>query len=141
MNLKNILPVFKVVLNRDRVGRKLAELAHGDEPDAKVARDWCAEDESARLNADDHVGLPELDRRAHRVDGGGVRLRVAQERGDITEDNPWLREVRDRADSCGELFWSHRASLREGGARRRRTQGGDHPPCEIPRCSGGQRPS
>ena len=143
MDLKNILAVLKVVLHRDGFGGELAELAHWHEANTKGCGNRCTKDEAARFDADDHVGLQPTDRCRHRLKGGGEGLTILQEGGDIAKDDPFLRKVGDRSNLRGELFRSHRGSLRERRARRvRRLPAAHlrhdplHEPCgEAPRLS------
>src|SRR6266436_2860879 len=55
VHLQGGRPVLEVVLDAHHVGRQLTELPDGYEADAELVRDRCAEDEAARLHADDDV--------------------------------------------------------------------------------------
>ena len=98
MQLQDILPIFKFVLHGDRLAWELAELSHWDEAESERVRNRCAEDESARLDPNNDVGLLRADRDKHCLNRSVERLSILEECGDVAEDDPWLRKVRDRAD-------------------------------------------
>ena len=73
-----------------------------------------AEDEAARLGAEDEVRLARLGALRELLDRLVQRLRVGEQRHDVLEDDPALREVRDVADlrrqvHCGALSGDERA--------------------------------
>src|SRR5881296_294434 len=52
---ERVAAVLELVLDLDRLARKLAGLAHRHEPRLELMRKGSAEDEAARFDADDHV--------------------------------------------------------------------------------------
>src|SRR5919106_1803874 len=74
---QRVAPVLELVLDLDRLGRQLAELAHGDEARLELMRDGAAEDEATRLDAHhqvDPVGLVPVGQRVDSVAPGGAIL-------------------------------------------------------------------
>jgi len=98
MQLQDILPIFKFVLHGDRLAWELAELSHWDEAESERVGNRCAEDKSARLDPNNDVRLLRADRDEHCLNCSVERLSILEECGDVAEDDPWLRKVRDRAD-------------------------------------------
>ena len=104
--------VLEVVLDADHVGRQLAKLAHGHEANTELVRDRRAEDEAARLHADDDVDVA-LPHPLHEpVDGRLERLAVLEERRDVLEQDARLGEVGDVADARREVLRRHRHARR-----------------------------
>ena len=80
------------------LGRQLARLARRDEARVEARCQRAAEDEAARLDADDGVDVladvPLRDRVEHDV----KRTRIGEQRGDVLEQDPGGGEVGDVAD-------------------------------------------
>src|SRR5580658_3605120 len=100
---------------------QLALLADGHEAGRQLVRHRAAEDEAARLDAG-HVGdtraRPRLDQL---VDDRAEHPRIAQERGDVAEDDSGLGVIRDRADGVADRLRTdggHGALYDAAGARR-----------------------
>src|SRR3546814_12399117 len=62
------------------------------------ARQRRAEDEAARFDAQHRVERHAAPGFGHRIDRGGIAVRVGEQRGDVLEHYAWLREIRDVAD-------------------------------------------
>jgi hypothetical protein len=95
VDLEGVDPVFECVLGADDLVRQLAALARGHEAHAEVARQRAAEDEAARLGGDHEVDVELARVLAEPRDGRVERCGVQQERRDVLEDDPRLREVVD----------------------------------------------
>ena len=85
-------------LVRDAVGlrRELAGLARRDEAGVEPRREGAAEDEAARLDADDRVDVLADEALGERVEHDVQRPRVGEQRRDVLEQDPRLRESRGR---------------------------------------------
>ena len=108
VDLEGVGAVLEGVLDGQRLGRELAELADRDEARAELDRHRRAEDEAARLHADDDVDLLAPVGLEHEVDRLAVRGRILQQRRDVVEQDPRLREVRDLADLLAKRLGGHR---------------------------------
>ena len=108
VELERVEAVLELVLGADRVPGQLAGLPRGHEAAAEPVRQRAAEDEAARLCAEDHVGLQRLGVGREPIDRVAERLLVGEERHDVLEDDPRLREVGDVPDLGGEVD-RHRA--------------------------------
>ena len=98
VHLHLVEPVFERIGDAHRLVRKLAALADRHEAGGKLMRDGAADDEAARLDAGDLVDLragPGMHQLVHRAAEGA---RIAEQRGDVAEEDPRLRIVRNRAD-------------------------------------------
>ena len=107
-----------------RLGRQLAQLAHRHEARVELVRHRGAEDEAARLHADDDVDLLARVRLEHQVDRFLVGGRVLEQGGDVVEEDAGLREVGDLADLRAQLLGRHGIGtsigrVRGAGERRR----------------------
>src|SRR5439155_20890967 len=94
VDLERIDAVLEDVLDRLRVPRQLARLAHRNEAGADRARHRAAEDEATRLSGRNHVHLALARETGDLVDRIGQRLRVKEQRGDVAEDDVGLLDVR-----------------------------------------------
>src|SRR5271165_898428 len=103
VHLHFVEPVFKRIGDRHRDMRKLALLANGNESGRELMGDRAAKDESARLDARDLVDLRAGPRLHEFVDRAAKGPRVAEQRGDIAEQDSGLRIVRDGADRGGKI--------------------------------------
>ena len=83
-----------VLLSHDRP-RQLAGLANRDETRTDAVGDRGPEDEPAGFDPDDSVDGDAGEPVDHGADGFGERLRITQQRRDVTEDHPLGRVVRD----------------------------------------------
>ena len=102
VHLEGLLAVLQLVADRAGLPGQLAGLAHGHEADPERERHGCREDEPAGLHADD---LVDHDRPVlvttgvgERLDDSGEGRVVVEQRGDVLEGHPRLREVGDVAD-------------------------------------------
>ena len=106
MHLERVAPVLELVAVRVGVPRQLARLAHGHEPRAQRERDRRREDEPACLDADD-LGDRAVERRHQQLGRAPERLGVTEQRRDVLEHHPGLREVVDVADVLPEILGRH----------------------------------
>src|SRR4030095_6990815 len=81
---------------------QLLGFADGDKAGVQPIRERRTEDETTGLDADDEVDLLLDVVLAERVDQGGETAFVAQQGGDVVEEDALLREVRDFADELLE---------------------------------------
>jgi len=109
VHLEGVGAVFEVVGGLVGVGGQLALLADRDEAGAEREGDGGAEDESARLGADDEGDVLAAVGCGERLDDVAEEPRVGEHRGDVAEDDARLREVHDRAD--GVFHGVHRVLL------------------------------
>jgi hypothetical protein len=77
---------------------QLARFARGHESNSQLARQRTGEDEPARLGSDDQVDTEWAGVGSQLPDHVVERRRIEQQRRDVPEDDPWLREVGDVAD-------------------------------------------
>ena len=87
VDLERVRAVLERVLDGDRLGRQLAQLAHRHEAGVELVGHRGAEDEAARLHADDEVDLLAGVRREHQVDRFLVRGRVLEQGRDVVEED------------------------------------------------------
>ncbi len=107
MDLEGVRSVLERVLDGDRLGRELAQLAHGHEAGVELVGHRRAEDEAARLHADHDVDRFTGVRRKHQVDRLAIRRGVLEQRGDVVKEDAGLREVGDLADLRAQLLGRH----------------------------------
>ncbi len=98
MHVEHVLAVLQRVGDAARPPGQLAGLAHRHEARAHANRHGRAEHEAPGLHRGDQVHAPTLPRLAHALDRHPQRLRVAQERGDVPEQDARNREVGHVAD-------------------------------------------
>src|ERR671918_1240496 len=103
VQLERIEAVLERVLGADRAPGKLAWLAGRHEAAAEPVGERRAQDEPARLGAEDQVWLARLGELGELLDGLAQRLRIRQQRHDVLEDDAALREVRDVPNAGGEV--------------------------------------
>jgi hypothetical protein len=82
--------------------RQLARLAHRHEARVEEVRDRRRGDEAPGLDAQDPVDVAVPEGIGEAVDRGAEGRGVGEERRDVLEDDPGLREVGDVADQLGE---------------------------------------
>src|SRR5262245_45509082 len=95
VDLERVRAVLEGILDGQRLGRQLAELADRDEAGTELVGHRSREDEAARLHPDDDVDLVVLERLEHEPDRLVEGRRVLQQGRDVVEQDPRLREVRD----------------------------------------------
>ena len=95
--------VFEGVLDGDRLGRELAQLANRDEPCPDLVGHRRAEDEPARLHADDEVDLLALVGLEHEIDRLPIRSAILQQGRDVVEEDAGLGKVGHLADLGTEV--------------------------------------
>ena len=103
MHLEAVGAVLELVGRLDRLPRQLARLAGRHEAAAEPVGEGAAEDEAARLGAEDHVGLERPRERLEPVDRLPEVDGVGDERHQVLEDDPRLGEVRDVADAVAQV--------------------------------------
>ena len=87
VNLERIRAVLEVVARLDRLPGQLAGLPRGHEAAAERVGERTAEDEAARLGAEDHVGRPRAGPRRQPVD------RLAEGRGSASSGITSLKTI------------------------------------------------
>ena len=107
VDLEGVRAVLERVLDGDRLGRELAELADRHEAGVELVGHRRAEDEPARLHPDDDVDPHAGERLEHEVDGFLVCGGVLEQGRDVVEEDPWLREIGDLADLRAQLLGRH----------------------------------
>ena len=101
-------------------GGELARLARGDEARVEARRERAAEDEAARLDADDDVDVLADEALGERVEHDVERARAREQRRDVLEEDPRLGEIGDVADrGAREVERVHAVMSTDGGAGRR----------------------
>src|SRR5438034_3107857 len=115
VDLERVGAVLEGVLDGDRLGRQLAELPDGDEAGVELVRHRRAEDEATRFHPDHDVDRLALVGLEHQVDRLAVGGLVLQQRRDVVEEDPGLREVGDLADLCAKLLCGHRRAFLQAG--------------------------
>ncbi len=98
------LPVFEVVGLADRFVGEFPFFADRDEGQAQLLGEDRPEEEAARFDARDFCRFCFLRFFHEKLHGGAEECRVAQDRGDIFEDNPRLGKIRDVADGDTQGF-------------------------------------
>src|SRR4051812_5302434 len=124
VDLERVRAVLEGVLHGDRLRRQLAQLAHRDEAGIQLVGHGGAEDEAPRLHPDDDVDLLAGIGLEHEIDRLAVGLLVLQQRGDVVEQDPGLRKVRDLADPPTKLLGGHRRGFLQAGRPEQRAGGG-----------------
>src|SRR3546814_1891930 len=94
MDFQAIAAVLEFIFLSERARRQLARLAHRHEAGAQRARQRRAEDEAARFDAQHRLERHAAPGFGHRIDRGGIAVRVGEQRGDVLEHYAWLREIR-----------------------------------------------
>ena len=124
MDLEAVGAVLEVVRRLDGLPGQLARLSGGHEAAAEPVGECAAEDEAARLRAEDDVRLPGPRQLGEPVDRLAEVDGVGDERHQVLEDDPGLGEVRHVADTVTQVECCLRAhrkslpSLRRRGIRR-----------------------
>ena len=103
VQLEHILAVLEQVARAHGFRRELPGPARRDEPALGCRGDRGAENEPARLGAEDDIGLLFAHPSGERVDRLLQRLSVREKRRDVLEADPGCREVRDFADLCFQI--------------------------------------
>src|SRR6516162_1070559 len=113
--------VFKRIADADPFERQLAFLADRHKAARHLMRDRTAENKAARLDARHFIDLaagPRLHQFVHRA---AKRPRIAQQRGDISEHDPRLGIIRDRANCSLQVVYKrvtgHRRNRRRHAAQ------------------------
>ena len=134
VDLEGVGAVLERVLDGQRLGRQLAQLADRHEARVQLVRHRRREDEPARLHAHDDVDLLVAVRLEHQVDRLLVGRGVLEQRRDVVEQDAGLREVGDLADLRAKRLGGHRGrDLRWWRARgRRRARAGEQRVASLP---------
>ena len=109
MDLERVGAVFELVARRVALVRQLARLADERQTESERIRHRGADDEAARLDAEDHVDTSAIAARDPIDDLLECRPRREQRR-DVLEDDAGLRKVADVADVRLQLVEGHVAS-------------------------------
>src|SRR5438128_3409532 len=104
VRLEDALAVLQSVLDPVRLVGKLPQLADGREADLQAIRQGGAEDESARLDGNDAIERATAQPPFHVVENGLERLRLAEDRRDVLEEDARLGEVGNVADQRADLY-------------------------------------
>src|SRR2546423_5349643 len=104
MELQGVFAVFERVGRAHGLPGQLPRPSCGHEPAPELVGKRRAENEPTRLRTEDHVWLARLDPAGEQVDGLSEGRLVAEQRHDVLEDDPGLREVRDVADLRNEVL-------------------------------------
>src|SRR6185437_17160177 len=95
VDLQAVRAVFEVVRNSETLGGQFFGLADRDESRAQGISQGRREDKAARLDAENYVDLRLAVVILEAIDDGAEAAGVLEERGDVVEQDPRFREVRD----------------------------------------------
>ena len=98
VDLEHALSVLEAVLLPIGAPGQLPGLAYDREALSEHAGERRAEDEAARLDADDPIGPPAGRMLREPIDHAAERHRIGDQRREILEDDPFLGEIHDVAD-------------------------------------------
>ena len=119
LHLQHARPVLERVLALDDRRRKLPLLAHRHEALAALLGECRGQDEAARLDARNRVGLAPFAIAPQCIERGDGLLEVgAQQRRDVPEQDSGLREIGDIDHESGERVHGTPFNLRRGSPRR-----------------------
>ena len=103
VELERVEAVLERIFGTDGAPGQLSRLARGDEAAVEPVGERGAQDKTPRFGAEDEIRVPrlrELGQLLHRL---VQRVGVGEERHDVLEDDPALREVRDVSDLRREV--------------------------------------
>src|ERR1700743_3761414 len=104
MNLHIGLAVLQGVGIANRVERQLSSFSDRNKSETKFVRHRCAKKKTARVDAH-HFLSPEIDGFfGEKVNYLPKQICVSQDRSNVSEQDPWLWEVRNRANRRLDLF-------------------------------------
>ena len=103
VDLQAVRPILEIVGGLDGVPRQLARLARRHEAAVEPIGERTAEDEASRLGAENDVWPKRTRELLEPVDRLAEIGRVGDERHQILEDDPGLREIRDVADAVAQV--------------------------------------
>src|SRR5215471_5166972 len=103
VHLHLVEAVLERIGDRDPLVRQLALLADRHESGGHLMRHRAAQNKAARLDAGDLVDLHARPRLHQLVDGAAEGARIAEQRGDVAEDDAGLGIVGDAADRVPEI--------------------------------------
>ena len=98
VDFERVGAVFEIVGFLDRFRGQLSGLADWNEAGAEPLCDRAAKNEAAALDADYRIDSLVHVRHGQHVDRHGEALTIAQQRRDVVEEDPHLREVGDVPD-------------------------------------------
>ena len=102
VDLQRVVAVLQRILCRKGQGGQLARFAYDGQPRLQCVRDGGANDEAARLDAQNLIDTPAVGLGEPIHDGMKGRA-ISQQRGDVFEDDAGLREIGNVADVLFEI--------------------------------------
>ena len=93
MDFQAIGAVLQRIINRVSRRRKLARFAHRDKASIHLHGHRCRKDEAPRLHANQVVGFQMRTFFHHGIDRRFKPSRIFEQRGDISENNSFLRKI------------------------------------------------
>jgi len=107
VNFEDVGAVFEIVSDAGDGRGKLAGLAHGDKAGVEAIGEGGAEDEAARLNAEDQIDLVFDVVRGEHVNELCEAGLVFEDGGNVVKKYPWLGKIGDGAHERFEGFHIH----------------------------------
>src|SRR5688500_5113526 len=104
VELERVDSVLEIVRLAHRAVRQLAGLAGGHETESQAVGDRAREEKPAGVDAQHLAGIALGDPVGQRADGVAKEPRVEEQRGDVLEGDPRLREIGDVADRPPEPY-------------------------------------
>ena len=98
VNLEGVRAVLEVVGFLNRFRRQFAGFPDRNEPGPDLLRDSRSENEAAAFDADDRIDSLSNVRCRQQIDGRLEAKRIAQQRGDVVEEDAGLGEIRNAAN-------------------------------------------
>lgn len=116
VDLQRVGTVLERIRHAYRLGGQLPRLSHRHEPGLQTVCQRRAEDEAAALHPDHQIDTGVVIRLPHRIEREAQPLGIAQQRGDVVEENSRFRKVRDVTNLaleqlCGHLNRSFRGAV------------------------------
>src|SRR5687768_3522535 len=94
MHLERVRAVFKLVRNRNALGRKLLRLSHRNKPAPELISQRGGENKPARLDADNRIDFHTATLLRQGIDRLLKPLRVLEQRRNVVKIDARLRKVR-----------------------------------------------
>lgn len=98
LDLEDVAAVLERILVGYRRPRQLAALAHHDEAETELEGQGRGDEEAARFDAGEEVGLMAADRLGQPAHGDRPGIGVGEEGGYVVEQDPRLGKIGDAAD-------------------------------------------
>ena len=114
MQFQPVGAIFQHIVDAHGPAGQLPRLAHRHEALAQGGGQRRAQDEAARLDADDQVGIERPCHASQPLDQFGEARTVRQQRGDVAELDAGLGEIRNGADEGGQAVDAHGISIGKG---------------------------